>query len=103
VQTLRLTAGTNVINDTYSGLKEDFFMLVPSAAQQPRLTISRSGGQVTVSFPTQTGLSYTVQYKNLLTDPIWQTISPSVIGDGSVKSVSQLAGQPSRFYRVSVQ
>jgi hypothetical protein len=102
VQTLRLTAGTNVISDTYRGLKEDFFMLVP-LAQQPKLTVSLSAGLVTVSFPTQTGFNYTVQYKNLLTDPTWQSILPSVIGDGRVKSVSQPAGQPSRFYRLSVQ
>ena len=103
VQTLRLT-GLEVTPD-YGGIVTDFFMLVPFTAQptQPKLSISSSGGQITISFPTQSGLTYTLQYKDHLGDPSWQSITPSVAGDGGVKSVTQSLGQPSRFYRLSAQ
>jgi hypothetical protein len=79
----------------------NFFMLVP-VAQQVNLTATLSGGNVSLSFPTQTGFTYTVQYKNHLTDSTWLTLG-SVSGDGTVKSLSDGTGQPSRFYRLSIQ
>jgi hypothetical protein len=97
VQTLRLTG-----SDTTGGLTTDFLMLVPFS-EQPRLTISSGGNQVTLSFATVAGLTYTLEYKDRLADPTWGSLSPTVAGDGTVKSVSQPAGQPARFYRLSAQ
>jgi len=98
LQTLRLTAVT--ATSVFGGLAEDFLILVPAAAQRPRLTVSLNAGQVMVSFPTEDGFTYTLQYQDRLTDA-WQS-APTVPGDGTVKTVSQPATQPSRFYRVSV-
>jgi hypothetical protein len=100
VQTLRLTA----TDTTGDGLIADFFILAPAASsQQPRISVSASNGQITVSFPTQIGSSYTLEYKDKLDATAWQSISPSVPGDGSVKSISQPTAGLARFYRLRVQ
>jgi hypothetical protein len=98
VQTLRLT-GSDVQPE---GLVADFFILVPVAGQ-PRLTIIPGAGSVTLSFPTETGRTYTLQYKNALTDAVWQNALPSINGDGSTQSISQQTTVASRFYRLAVQ
>jgi len=97
-QTLRLTGNTVV---PLFGLQADFLMLVPTVTQ-PRLSIASAVGQITVSFPTRTGLTYTLQFKNALTDAAWQSISPAIQGDGSMHSISQPA-VTARFYRLSAQ
>jgi hypothetical protein len=57
-----------------------------------------------VSFLTESGFTYTVQFKTALDDANWQDVPPTITGDGGVKSVSQpTAGQPARFYRVRAQ
>jgi hypothetical protein len=99
VQTIRLT-GSNVNPDV---LIADFFVLVPLLAEQPQLSISLKPGQVTLSFPTQSGKTYTLEYKDHLSDSGWQSILPSINGDGTVKSIDQPVSQPSRFYRLAMQ
>jgi hypothetical protein len=49
------------------------------------------------------GKTYSVQYKNALTDSLWQTLQ-SIPGDGTLKFVTNSLAAPSqRFYRLSVQ
>ena len=90
--------GSDVIPD----LQADFLMLVPTEPRH-RLNITFSGGQVALSFQTRTGLTYTLQYKNALSDTVWQNLLPAINGDGNTHSVNQPASQVSRFYRLSVQ
>jgi hypothetical protein len=64
-----------------------------------------SDGFFGLSFPSEVGKSYTVQYKNTLTDPTWTDLVPpgSVPGTGGVMTItdsSPAALYPSRFYRV---
>jgi hypothetical protein len=64
-----------------------------------------AGGFFSLSFPTEKGKSYTVQYKNTLSDPTWTDLVPpgSVPGTGGVMTItdSSLAAlHPSRFYRI---
>lgn len=80
----------------------NFLMLVP-ATPEPKLTASISGGQVTISFPTQTGYSYQVQYKNNLTDATWQNLGAALPGTGATRSAQDAASLSNRFYRVQVQ
>jgi hypothetical protein len=62
-----------------------------------------SGGSFLLSFNTATGFTYVVQYKVSLLDQTWQTL-PSVVGDGSLKTVTNSFPTDSqRFYRLSVQ
>ncbi|HKX62499.1 MAG TPA: hypothetical protein VJS65_11655 [Verrucomicrobiae bacterium] len=56
-----------------------------------------------VTFPTQSGHTYTLQHKNTLADTAWQNILPAIVGDGTIQSISQPASQASRFYRLNVE
>ncbi len=60
-----------------------------------------------VSWPSQLGISYRVQWKNSLLDPTWQSIVPDVSGTGAIMNWLDDGGQTGglslqRFYRVTV-
>ena len=96
-KTLRL-AGT-----TGNEVNVNFLMLVPAVAR-PLITATASGANITLSFPTQTGYSYQVQYKNNLTDANWTSLGSALSGNGSTQSASySTSGNRQRFYRVQVQ
>jgi uncharacterized repeat protein (TIGR01451 family) len=65
--------------------------------------IASKNGVDTVTFPTAKGGTYTVQYKNHLTDPTWSTLS-TVAGTGSLVTITDpiVPGVPMRFYRILV-
>jgi aryl-phospho-beta-D-glucosidase BglC (GH1 family) len=60
------------------------------------------GTNINISFMTQSGFSYQVQYVNNLTNTSWISLGGSISGNDAVQSVSDLAGQNSRFYRVQL-
>ena len=66
------------------------------------ITPSLSGATLNLSFPTQTGFSYTVQYKTNLTDATWNTLT-TTNGTGSTAVPKTSANNASRFYRLSIQ
>jgi len=72
-----------------------------SGAAQPTMSAALSGGSIQLTFPTQNGFNYTVQYKTNLTDATWQTLS-TIGGNGASQTVPDPANQKSRFYRVYV-
>ncbi len=81
----------------------NFLMLLP-VAPTPKLTVTRSGGTVYISMPTQTGYGYQLQYKNHITDTGWTSLGGSVSGNNSIQSITDstvVSGQ--RYYRVEVQ
>jgi hypothetical protein len=80
----------------------NFFQLVP-LAQSVSLTASLSGTNIALSFPTQVGSTYTVYYKNNLTDPTWTQLGAPVSGDGSIMSVLDGISESHRFYRLTIQ
>jgi hypothetical protein len=107
-------ANTNKITLSSSGVKTlrftgdynenvNFFMLVPVLPNSVAITASISGPNILLSFPTQAGYSYTVYYKNTLTDPNWTPLGGAVSGDGTVKTVTDGTAGSSRFYRLSIQ
>ena len=61
-----------------------------------------SNGAFSLSFATQIGGSYTVQYKNSLSDPAWTDLpNMPVSGTGGALTITDsTGGQPRRFYRV---
>ena len=74
-----------------------------ASATSPKISAALSAGNRNLTFATQTGFTYTVQYKNNLSDASWTTLS-SVSGTGSPATVSDTAtGVAHRFYRVSIQ
>ena len=88
------TGGTFYIDNVYF---YNSAALVP-----PTIAASLSGDSLQLSFPTQTGHTYTVQYKVNLTDAVWQTLS-SVSGNNAVQIVADPATQSRRFYRLAIQ
>jgi hypothetical protein len=65
--------------------------------------IGANGTNVTISVDSVAGLSYQLEYKNLLTDPVWTPIAPGVAGSGGSMSLvdTNTPLTPTRFYRVS--
>jgi hypothetical protein len=66
------------------------------------ITPARNGGNLELSFPTQPGKVYTVQYKDLLNDPTWSTLT-TTNGTGANAVISDPANNGQRYYRLSVQ
>jgi hypothetical protein len=88
VGTLRLSSGT---------FNPNFFMFVPATGITLKAT--HSGGNTVLSFPTQAGAVYRVFYRTDLTTGNW-TLLTTVLGDGTVKSVSDSSTDRQRFYKV---
>lgn len=93
VQTLKLTSGNNA----------NAHFLIFVASLSANLTVSISGSNIQLHFPTQTGHTYTVLYKNSLTVGSWQSLSAAVPGDDTVKTVSDIVGLSQRFYKLQIQ
>ncbi len=89
LSTLRITTGGDS--------NPNFIMLVPASGIT--LTAVRSGNNVVVSFPTQSGAIYRVFYRNNFSTGNWSLLT-SVLGDGTTKSVSDPATAAGRFYKV---
>lgn len=60
------------------------------------------GNTFILSFATEAGKTYTLQYTDSLSNPTWQSL-PNVVSDGAVKFITNSAPNvPQRFYRVRV-
>jgi hypothetical protein len=73
-------------------------MLVPATGIA--LQAARSGNNATLSFPSQTGVNYRVFYRTNLTSGNWALLT-SVVGNGTLKSVSTPSTGTPRFYKVT--
>jgi hypothetical protein len=93
VETLQMTGDYNE--------NANFFMLVtvPSPAS---LTAALNGNSVVLSFPSKSGVFYTVLYKNHLTDGTWTPLT-TIAGDGTTKTYTDTHSQGARFYRLLIQ
>ena len=64
---------------------------------------TKTGDNFVVSFQTNPGNTYTVQYTDTLTPPNWQSL-PGIAGNGAVETVTNSApGVAHRFYRLIEQ
>jgi hypothetical protein len=61
---------------------------------------SRVGEVFSVSFASQTNVTYTLQFKNTLSDTNW-TDGASISGNGNVQTLTNSSPELIRFYRVS--
>lgn len=66
------------------------------------ITPSRSGNNIALAFPTQSGKTYTVQYKNALTNGVWNTLT-TTNGTGVNAIVNDPSTGSQRYYRLSIQ
>jgi hypothetical protein len=92
--------GTNTLRiSTTTGLcYPNYFMLVPASGIT--LSAAGSGSNVSISFPTQAGATYRVFYRANLTAGNWILLT-TVLGDGTVKSVSDPLTGSQRFYKMT--
>ena len=76
-------------------------------ASSPNVAVSISirlsvGTGASITFPSQTGVNYALEYKNSLDDPTWTVLSPAVAGTGGLLVLQDTnAPVASRYYRVS--
>lgn len=110
-------AATNIIILPFGGVETlqfigdynenvNYFELVPLTPVSPHITASVSGSNIQLSFQTQTGFSYTMYYKNNLTDPSWTQLGSPVPGNAAIESVTDSnirLSQNHRFYRLTIQ
>jgi hypothetical protein len=92
------TAGSGVQGGTFY---VDNIYFYNSTAGVPVVSTSFTSGHIQISFTTQNGSTYDVQYKTNLTDAVWQTLT-SMSGNGSVQMATDPANQAHRFYRLYV-
>jgi hypothetical protein len=98
--TLRLTSAGPEAN-TEANL--NFIMVVSALPNPVSLNASIAGGNIVLSFATESGSSYQVQYKNSLTDATWSDLGAAVAGNGTVQSVTDPAAGTQRVYRLQIQ
>ncbi len=67
-----------------------------------KLNASYNGLDVAISFWTQSGLSYQIQYKTNLADAGWALLGGAISGSNAACSVSDVINRSSRFYRLQV-
>ncbi len=60
------------------------------------------GTNIAISFPTESGFSYQLQYKNLLSDAVWVSLGNSIAGNGAVQAIDDVAHGNCRYYRIQV-
>ena len=64
---------------------------------------AKTGNSFNFSFETTPGRTYVVEYAGSLLNPNWQPL-PTVSGDGSVKTVTDITATPGqRYYRLREQ
>lgn len=74
------------------------FEILAVATPPTLVNSSYAGGTFSASFQTEAGFSYRVQFKDDLNAAAWTELT-IIVGDGSVKSITDIAGGH-RFYRV---
>jgi hypothetical protein len=96
------SGGTKTVRFTTSGnVNHNYFMLAP-AKNIVALGASAVGGHK-VTIPTQAGCTYTLYYKNSLTDANWIYLT-IVAGDGTTKTYTDTSATGNqRFYRAVIQ
>jgi len=88
--------GTPVMNDS-----KGFTITV---VLPPRATINRSGGAISITFPTITGKNYKVQFTSALNPPNWMDLGTSFTagagGTSIIPDPDSTALHAQRFYRI---
>lgn len=64
---------------------------------------AEANGTMTLSFPSQAGFNYQVQYKANLTDANWISLGTTIPGNDGIQSISVPADGQTGFYRVQLQ
>jgi len=101
--TLRLTMGGPQTNVTQQTMTLNYMVFLPAhlTVTQPSLTLAGvNGGNFVFSFATVKAITYSVQFKDSLTQSNWVD-STTIVGDGATRTVTNNVVGTSRFFRVS--
>lgn len=105
----------NLVTVTFNGSTNTLRLMRPTSATSdcnanylmltPVLTVNAvpSGTNTTLSFLTQAGFNYQVEYKTNLTDPAWLPVGQPLPGTASSQSIDIPAINPNAFYRVQLE
>jgi hypothetical protein len=67
-------------------------------------SLVHAGQTAALSCASQNGFTYTVEFKNSISDPTWTAVLPGVSGNGGVLNLTDpTATNSSRFYRIRVE
>ena len=69
----------------------------------PTLGVSRGGGNVSITFPSQTGVNYQVQSSPALPAATWTNEGASLTGTGGTLTYSTATSGAAKYFRVVVQ
>jgi len=101
VQTVRLTA------PDANNISVNYFVFVPDAPRQPARPVLGNpiiaGGSFSFSFQTESGFTYALEYRELLGAGAWQRLTPTVAGDGAMKSFNRPTSTNTGFFRLVVE
>jgi hypothetical protein len=97
----RTTGEVILINNPTNAAAVQVFT-ASAAAPVTLLNPARTGTTTTFSFQTQAGRTHNVQYKDLLTDAVWQPLQ-TITGAGNITNITDSTAGPTRFYRVGTQ
>jgi hypothetical protein len=69
---------------------------------QPQVSYTRT--TVTFTWAAGAGRHYRIQFKNTLSEPVWQTLGPDITATTTTASASDpsYGRVPQRFYRIAV-
>ena len=78
-------------------------VLVPPTISSDNLSVTASNASLWLN--SVSGINYTLEYKNALSDLAWLTLLPPTLGTGAAITLldTNPPSGPSRFYRVSCQ
>lgn len=68
-----------------------------------KLALTRSGGDVMLSFPSAEGITYHLEYKTALNASAWMLLATRNGNNTSQSITDPITGVPSRFYRLRVE
>jgi len=100
------TGGTMAIDFGNATAETDlngFQLQLVSVPAQPAISVAVSGMNISLSFPTQTGFNYQVQYNNSVSGGIWSPLGSPITGNNAVQSTTDTVGTNACFYRLIVQ
>jgi hypothetical protein len=97
-------AGAYSVTVSNAGGSTNSTMAMLTVLVRPTISnIVNNGTNVAISLPSLTGLNYTLEYTDTLSNPVWTPIAPAVPGTGGVIVLQDPSPSPtSRYYRVQI-
>lgn len=96
VKTLRIVCG--------GGYNADYFAMVSTNTAFPTITLAPAvnNGNLILSFPTQAGFNYQLEYEDNLENNNWVPVGSAIPGNNATQSITNVIGDASRFYRTQI-